>query len=136
MIYRGGSRGTLWGARVFKWWLLPHALTAACALLLGPFQFWDRLRQRHLKLHRVMGRIYVGGVMIGAPLGWYIQRITGPFSFEVAAGVNAVLLMLTTGIALGFALKGQQATVRGPCQGRQVSPRLKIGDLSLCSTYW
>jgi uncharacterized membrane protein len=91
----------------FKWWLLPHALTAACALLLGPFQFWDRLRQRHLKLHRVMGRIYVGGVMIGAPLGWYIQRINGPFSFEVAAGVNAVLLMLTTGIALGFALKGR-----------------------------
>ena len=91
----------------FKWWLLPHGLAGACALLLGPLQFWDKLRQRHLKLHRVMGRIYVGGVMIGAPLGWYIQRLVGPFSFEVAAGANAVLWMFTTGLALWFALKGR-----------------------------
>ena len=30
----------------FKWWLLPHGIAGACALLLGPMQFSDRLRQR------------------------------------------------------------------------------------------
>src|SRR6267378_3430735 len=30
----------------FKWWLLPHGLMGACALLLGPMQFSERLRRR------------------------------------------------------------------------------------------
>ena len=30
----------------FKWLLLPHAVAAACALVLGPMQFSDRLRGR------------------------------------------------------------------------------------------
>jgi Predicted membrane protein (DUF2306) len=57
----------------FKWWLLPHGIAGACALLLGPMQFSERLRCRFRKLHRVLGRIYVVGVFIAAPLGVYIQ---------------------------------------------------------------
>lgn len=91
----------------FKWWLLPHGISGACALFLGPLQFSDWLRQRFLKLHRVVGRIYVGGVLIGAPLGWYIQRMEGPKSFEIAAGVDAALWMFTTGLALMFAMRGR-----------------------------
>jgi uncharacterized membrane protein len=96
----------------FKWWLLPHGIAGACAILLGPMQFSDRLRQRFTKLHRVVGRIYIAGVFIVGPLGTYIQHVfnerTGaPRSFSVAAGVNAVLLMITTGIALAFILQGK-----------------------------
>jgi hypothetical protein len=43
----------------FKWYLLPHGIMGACALLLGPMQFSDRLRQRFAKFHRVVGRFYV-----------------------------------------------------------------------------
>jgi len=39
----------------FQVWLLPHGLMGACALLLGPMQFSDRLRQRFTKFHRVVG---------------------------------------------------------------------------------
>src|SRR5579859_7271342 len=95
----------------FKWWLLPHGVAGACALLLGPMQFSDRLRCRFRKLHRVLGRIYVAGVFIAAPLGVYIQyfeeRLGESRSFTVAAIVDAVLLMGTTGVALGFILKGK-----------------------------
>jgi len=95
----------------FKWWLLPHGLTGACALLLGPMQFSDRLRQRFTKLHRVVGRFYVAGVFLAAPLGFYVEyfqeRMGAPRSFSVAAGVQAALWMLTTGIALAFILKGK-----------------------------
>lgn len=95
----------------FKWYLLPHGLAGACALLLGPMQFSDRLRQRYAKFHRVIGRIYVGGVFVAGPLGFYIQffneRIGAPRSFSVAAIVDASLWMLTTGIALAFILKGR-----------------------------
>lgn len=95
----------------FRWWLLPHALAGSCAILLGPMQFSDRLRQRFAKLHRVIGRIYVCGAFVVAPLGTYIQyfeeRMGGPRSFSVAAGVDAALLMITTGIAFAFIRAGK-----------------------------
>jgi len=95
----------------FKWWLLPHGIAGACALLLGPAQFSDRLRRRFRQLHRVVGRIYVAGVFVAAPLGFYIQyfqeRMGDPRSFSIAAAVDAVLWMMTTGIALVFILKGK-----------------------------
>ena len=93
----------------FKWWLLPHGVSGACALLLGPMQFSDRLRRRFLHLHRVVGRIYVAGVFVAAPLGFYIQyiqeRLGVPRSFSIAAAAEATLWMATTGIALAFILK-------------------------------
>jgi uncharacterized membrane protein len=95
----------------FKWWLLPHGLTGACALLLGPMQFSDRLRQRFTKLHRVVGRVYVATVFVAAPLGAYIQyfeeRLGETRSFSIAAGVDGCLWMITTGVAFAFILKGK-----------------------------
>lgn len=95
----------------FKWWLLPHGIAGACALLLGPMQFSERLRQRYTKLHRVVGRIYVGGVFVAGPLGFYIQffeeRLGMTRSFSVAAAVDATLWMTTTAIAMAFILKGK-----------------------------
>jgi len=95
----------------FKWWLLPHGLMGACALLLGPMQFSDRLRQRFTKFHRVVGRFYVAGVFVAAPLGFYIQyfeeRLGGARSFSAAAATDALLWMITTGIAFAFILKGK-----------------------------
>jgi uncharacterized membrane protein len=95
----------------FRWWLLPHGLAGACAILLGPLQFSDRLRQRFTKFHRVVGRIYITSALIVAPLGAYIQyfeeRMGGPRSFSIAALVDAILLMLTTAIAFTFILNGR-----------------------------
>ena len=95
----------------FKWKLLPHGLAGACALLLGPMQFSDRLRQRYAKLHRVLGRFYVGGVFVAAPFGAYIQyyqeRMGAPRSFSIAGVVDASLWMVTTAIALAFILAGK-----------------------------
>ena len=90
----------------FQWWLLPHGLAGACALLLAPLQFSDRLRQRFAKLHRVIGRIYIAGVFILAPLGVYIQyleeRMGAGRSFTIATLVDAMLLTSTAAIALYF----------------------------------
>ena len=49
--------------------LIPHTLSGIIALLIGPIQFSSRFRQRHLKFHRVLGRIYVLSVFIGALTG-------------------------------------------------------------------
>src|SRR6201993_3858445 len=49
--------------------LIPHTLAGIFALLIGPINFSSRIRQRHLKLHRVLGRIYVVSVFIGSFTG-------------------------------------------------------------------
>jgi uncharacterized membrane protein len=87
----------------FKWWLLFHGTAGACALLLAPLQFSDRLRNRFTKMHRVVGRVYVTAVFIIAPIGAYIQYLDEQLgftrAFTLATIVDATLLMTTTGIA-------------------------------------
>jgi hypothetical protein len=92
-----------------KSWLLSHGVVGACALLLVPMQFFDRLRARFTLLHRVVGRICVACALVLAPLGAYIQYLEEPLgasrSFATAATVDAALLIVTTGIGFIFALK-------------------------------
>ena len=49
--------------------LIPHTLAGIFALLIGPINFSSWIRQRHLQLHRILGRIYVFSVFIGAATG-------------------------------------------------------------------
>lgn len=100
----------------FKWWLLPHAIAGAFVILLAPFQFSERLRRRFSGLHRVLGRLYVVGAFVLAPLGAYIQYLEErqgfPRSFTILAVVDAVLLFGTTLVALVFAIKRRIAQHR------------------------
>src|SRR5215211_4421542 len=100
----------------FKWWLLPHAVFGTIVLLFAPFQFSDRLRKRFTKPHRVMGRLYVVGALVLAPLGAYIQYYQEgagmPRSFTVLAVVDAAMLMGATALAFVFAFKRKIALHR------------------------
>lgn len=88
----------------FKWWLLPHGMAAVFPLFLGPLQFSDRLRRKFVGLHKVLGYLYIGGVLIGAPLGIYIQwfeeRMGASRNFTIAAGADATLWLFATAMAL------------------------------------
>lgn len=100
----------------FKWWLLPHGIFGAIVLLFAPLQFSERLRQRFTKAHRVMGRLYVVGALLCAPMGAYIQyyqeRMGAPRSFTVLGIVDASMLMTTTALAFIFAFKRKIALHR------------------------
>ena len=100
----------------FKWWLLPHGVFGAIVLLFAPLQFSDRLRQRFTKAHRVMGRLYVVGAFILAPLGAYIQyyqeHMGAPRSFTILAVVDALMLVGATALAFLFAYKRKIALHR------------------------
>ena len=89
----------------FKMWLLPHGLAAAFALLLGPFQFSERLRRKYITVHKTMGYLYIAGCYIGAPLGLYIQRFeeklgTYSHSFTIATVMDAAIWVFATTMAL------------------------------------
>ena len=74
--------------------LIPHTLCGVIALLAGPIQFSSRLRQRHLKLHRVLGRIYVISVFIGAATG--VALATGRPGFPGTSMQAAAWVVCTT----------------------------------------
>ena len=49
--------------------LIPHTLAGILALIIGPLNFSMRLRQRRLRLHRILGRVYVVSVFVGSFTG-------------------------------------------------------------------
>jgi uncharacterized membrane protein len=82
------------------WWLVPHGLAGALALFIGPLQFSNRLRQRRLQLHRLLGRLYVISVFVASPISVVIAIKQGPPSILMAAVVQASAWVLTTAAAL------------------------------------
>lgn len=68
-----------------------HVFAASVALVLGPFQFSTRLRERHTNLHRWLGRTYLAvGVLVGGLAGLYMARyafggLVARFGFGVLA---------------------------------------------------
>jgi uncharacterized membrane protein len=101
----------IWGHySKYGWWLLTHGVAGACALVLAPMQFSERLRKRYTRLHRVSGRTYVVGALVLAPLGAYVQYMAegidgAPRSFTILAIVDAAMLWGTTLVAFTFALR-------------------------------
>jgi uncharacterized membrane protein len=101
------SRSPVWQhVEPVKWMLLPHAVAGALALLLAPFQFSARLRRRSLRLHRILGRLYVAGVVVSAPLAVPVAIILGPPSLVMAATIQSGGWLLTTAVALYCVRKG------------------------------
>lgn len=64
-----------------KWWLVGHLLGGALALIIGPLQFSSKFRNRFLKVHRNLGKVYIIGIIIASLCAVYM-------SFYVAPQVN------------------------------------------------
>ena len=69
-----------------------HAVGAALALAIGPFQFWPWLRRRARRLHRGAGIAYLVGIGLAAPTGLAMGTMAygGPLA-QVGFFVMAVL---------------------------------------------
>jgi uncharacterized membrane protein len=69
-----------------------HITGGALALATGPFQFIPAIRKHNLKLHKLLGRVYVIAILfIGAPAGLYMAFFAngGP-----VAGLGFTILCL------------------------------------------
>jgi uncharacterized membrane protein len=82
------------------WLMLAHGIPGALALFLGVFQFSSRLRQRYPKVHRVMGRIYVGCVVISAPVAIAVGLSLPIMTLLLANVIQAFGWLTTTATAL------------------------------------
>jgi len=80
--------------------LVPHAIFAGLAMVMGAFQFSNRLRAKYLKVHRVMGYIYVVGVFIGAPIAIPLAARVATPSLVAASVAQSFGWMFCTAVAL------------------------------------
>jgi uncharacterized membrane protein len=73
-----------------------HIVAGGLALVVGPFQFWRGLRDRHRGVHRLLGRAYLVAVVVGGLSGLVLAPVSeaglaGFFGF----GTLAVLWIAT-----------------------------------------
>jgi uncharacterized membrane protein len=93
--------------------LLLHISGGTVALVIGPFQLLTGLRGGHPRLHRLLGRIYVGAVLATAAGGLLLARIAmgGPLARLGFAALALVLLAMTAAAFVSI-LRGRVAAHR------------------------
>ena len=89
--------GRLWPRRGWVW---VHIAGGTVALLVGPAQLWLGLTRRRVAMHRVLGRVYLGGVAIGSLAAFYLA-FTTDLGWMFASGISglAVAWVVTTSFA-------------------------------------
>jgi uncharacterized membrane protein len=85
-----------------------HVFASAFALLLGPFQFVQRLRAQHPALHRWSGRLYLGvGVLVGGAAGLYVAMHAFGGTVARAGFACLALAWLYTGLRAYLAIRAR-----------------------------
>ena len=115
--------------------LIPHTLCGTFALLAGPLQFSSRFRQRHLKIHRVVGRMYFIAVIIGAFTG--IALATGRPGLPGTAMQGAAWIVCTA--AAVIAARNRQIAVHRQWMARSYAVTFTFVStrvLNLVPAYW
>lgn len=96
-----------WEAKIdgYRWLLHAHAVFASAALFLCPLQFLSNPRVSHRAVHRLVGRIGAGSILISAPLAIYISfaHLTGNDRWAMA--IQGLLWMGVTAAAVWAAMR-------------------------------
>jgi len=88
--------------------LLPHAFGGVIALVLGPWQFSERVRQHNLPLHRWMGRTYLIAVLVGSIAGLGMATVSlGGVVTHIGFGLLAGLWLLSALFAYSHIRRGE-----------------------------
>jgi uncharacterized membrane protein len=84
-----------------RWFLAVHGLFGALAMLVAALQFSNRMRARYLRVHRILGYVYVASVFISCPFAVLISsKLARSPSQFVANCMNSFGWIVTTLIAL------------------------------------
>ena len=81
-------------------WALTHIGLGTVALLTGPVQLWLGFARTRMSLHRTLGKVYMGTVLLGALVALRLAFTpSAGLVFGVGLGALAVAWVLTTGMA-------------------------------------
>jgi uncharacterized membrane protein len=84
-----------------RWGLVLHVAGGITAVTVGIVQLWLGLSNRTGRLHRVLGKVYVGVIAVGSIAGFYLA-LTITYNMPYAAGLFflCVAWVLTTAMAV------------------------------------
>jgi uncharacterized membrane protein len=84
-----------------RWWLVLHIAGGISALAAGIVQLWLGLTNRVARLHRALGKVYVGVIVFGSIAGFYLA-LTIPGNPPYAAGLFTLCVawVVTTSLAV------------------------------------
>lgn len=95
--FRPAAYGEFWPRRFALAW---HILGGVVALTTGLIQVWLGVTGRTRALHRALGRVYLGGVAVGASGGFYLAATSlGNPAYATGLFFLATAWSVTTGIA-------------------------------------
>jgi uncharacterized membrane protein len=84
-----------------RWWLVLHIASGVIALTVGLIQLWLGLTRRVARLHRLLGRLYVGTIFSGSIGGFYLaSTISGNPPYATGLFTLCVAWVLTTSMAV------------------------------------
>jgi uncharacterized membrane protein len=89
LSFDAATYGEYWPRR---WGLVAHVAGGMTAASTGLLQLWLGLTGRIDALHRLLGRVYVGAIVVGSTGAYYLALTVAPGAFAYAAG----LFMLST----------------------------------------
>lgn len=97
-VYDAVNYGDLWPRRGG---FIPHMTGGLVAISSGLIQLWLGLTHRTGRLHRILGRVYLGGVAIGSAGAFYLALTIERKYFAYASGLFmlSTAWVLTTGMA-------------------------------------
>ena len=87
---REGIGPTFWNK---QFWFVSHLFTAVIPLITGPFQFWTWFRVHYMKWHRLLGKIYIYGCLLGGLSALYLS-ITQPYPGSIVPAIMLAILWL------------------------------------------
>jgi len=76
-----------------QFWFVFHLFTAIAPLVLGPLQFWNWFRKRHMTWHRRLGKVYIFGSLLGGLTALYLG-FTQPYQGSIVPVIILALLWL------------------------------------------
>lgn len=89
-FYKEGIGQTFWDKQFL---FIFHLLTAILPLMLGPLQFWNWFRNRYTNWHRLLGKIYIVGSLLGG-ISALVLGVLQPYEGSIVPVVILSLLWI------------------------------------------
>ena len=86
----------------WRYALLGHLAGGLTALLIGPIQLWLGLTRQRLRLHRALGRAYLGAVVLGLLGASYLIAKELPSDWVFAGGLLGLACAWTLTTGMGY----------------------------------
>ncbi|MGK8430013.1 DUF2306 domain-containing protein [Bacillus cereus] len=94
----------MFGSKLSEFWysmLFIHITTSIVALVIGPFTLSTKFRERNINRHRIVGRIYMVGILLGGVSGLYLSfYATGGLVAKLGFGLLSILWLVSAYQAL------------------------------------